>query len=165
MEGTTAGLLVFLIAVTNAEVKPAVAPPNAQYRSIYANRPVQFRIAVRWRLALVQPEPTPSSEHLIIIAGNKPRETLTELRSRFHITQSASMRVFLVHGDISGFDLSRLEGVSVFSTPDIPEDILSSLDSSESLFVSAWIARVQRGAKHRPGDGLNWDHPDFRPPR
>jgi len=165
MESMTAGLLVFVVAVTHPEVKPAVASMDALYRSVSVTRYVQFSRETIWRLALVQQETAPSSEHLIIIAGNKPQETLMQLRGRFNITHSASMRVFLVRDDLPGSGLPGQEDVYVFSTPDVPEEILNSLDSSESLFVSAWMARIQQRSKNRPGDGLNWDHPDFRPPR
>jgi hypothetical protein len=52
--------------------------------------------------------------------------------------------------------------VHVFSTPDIPEAILRSLDRQESLFVAAWRLRLR--PKQRPADGMNWDAPGMKPP-
>jgi hypothetical protein len=113
----------------------------------------------------VPPETGPIPEHLIIIEGKEPDEALMRLREHYEVTQSASKRVFLVRGDRSGRSLPKQEGLHIFSTPDIPEEILSSLDDKESLFVSAWRTRLQQPKKKRLGEGLDWDHPGFKPPR
>jgi hypothetical protein len=53
--------------------------------------------------------------------------------------------------------------VHVFSTPDVPEELLRSLDQPESLFATAWRLRFR--PKQRPADGLDWDAPGMEPPR
>lgn len=111
------------------------------------------------------PETDRVSEHLIIITGPEPEETLMLLREHFEVTQSVSKRVFLVRGAQSGLRVPKREGLHTFSTPDIPEETLRSLDDKESLFVSAWRTRLQQPPKKRVGEGLNWDHPGFIPPR
>jgi hypothetical protein len=110
-------------------------------------------------------ENCPESEHLIIMTGKEPEETLLRLREHFEVTQSVSTRVFLVRGDPYGPSVPKREGLHIFSTPDISEEILSSLDAKESLFVSAWRSRLQQPQKKRSGEGLDWDHPGFQPPR
>jgi len=87
------------------------------------------------------------------------------LREHHEVTQSVSKRVFLVRRDPSELGVPRREGLHIFSTPEIPEEILSSLDDAESLFVSAWRIRLQQPLKKRHGEGLDWDHPGFKPPR
>jgi len=59
----------------------------------------------------------------------------------------------------------KQEGLHIFLTPDVPEQILNSLGDRESLFVSAWRTRLQQQPKKRAGDGLDWDHPGFKSPR
>jgi len=105
------------------------------------------------------------SEHLIIITGEKPEATLIWLREHHEVTQSVSTRVFLVRGDPPQLSVPKREGLHIFSTPDVPEEILNSLDATESLFVSAWRTRFQQPLKKRLGEGLDWDHPGFKPPR
>lgn len=104
-----------------------------------------------------------SAEHLVIITGKDPEQTL--IRLRHGITQSVSKRVFLIRGDPSVLNVPPQEDVHIFSTPDVPEEILNLLDDKESLFVSAWRTRLQQSPKQRPGEGLDWDHPGFKPPR
>lgn len=111
------------------------------------------------------PETDPVPEHLIIITGKGPEETLMQLREHYDVTQTASKRVFLIRGDRSEVSVPNQEGLHIFSTPDIPEEIFSSLDDKESLFVSAWRTRLQQPPKKRLGEGLDWDHPGFKPPR
>jgi hypothetical protein len=102
-------------------------------------------------------------EQLIIIAGELPDETLNSLRECYRVTQSVSNRVFLVRGQPSlGGHVP--EGLHTFSKADIPDEILSSLDQRESIFVAAWRLRLQVPAKKRTGEGLDWDAPGFKPP-
>ena len=102
-------------------------------------------------------------EQLIIITGQLPDETLNSLRECYKVTQSVSNRVFLVRGQpsLSG---PAPEGLHTFSKADIPDEILSSLDQRESIFVEAWRLRLQVPAKKRTGEGLDWDAPGFEPP-
>jgi hypothetical protein len=108
-------------------------------------------------------ETDPAPEQLIIITGQLPDETLHSLRERYRVTQSVSDRVFLVRGQ-PGLGGPAPEGVHTFSTADIPDEILNSLDQRESMFVAAWRLRLQVPAKKRTGEGLNWDAPGFKPP-
>jgi hypothetical protein len=110
-------------------------------------------------------ETAPVPEYLVIITSKEPEENLRWLREHYDVTQSVSKRVFLVRGDPSGLSVPKREGLHIFSTPDVPEQILNSLDDRESLFVSAWRTRLQQQPKKRAGDGLDWDHPGFTPPR
>ena len=103
-----------------------------------------------------------ATERLVILPDREP-ETLRRLRSAFDITQSVSRRVFLARQEPSGLSAADLEGVRVFAAPDIPEPVLLGLDEKERLFVGAW--RIRFEAKKRIGEGLNWDHPGFKPPR
>ncbi len=103
----------------------------------------------------------PVPEQLIIVTGRLPDEALKRLRQRCEVTQSVSSGVFLIRGEPSGL---TPEGVHVFSTPDVPDEILNSLDEHESLFVAAWQSRLQQPPKKRPGEGLDWDDPEFEPP-
>ena len=106
----------------------------------------------------------PAPEQLIVITGQLPDETVNGLRERYRVTQSVSKRVFLARGQPDpGWPAPT--GVHVFSTPDIPDEILRALDPSESLFVAAWRLRLQAPPKRRPGDGKDWDTPGFDPPR
>jgi hypothetical protein len=48
-----------------------------------------------------------------------------------------------------------------------PRDVLATLDEGEQLFVAAWLARVElarHGGVARPGEGLPWDAPGYKPP-
>ena len=109
------------------------------------------------------PQADPAPEELIILTGQLPDEVVTELREHYRETQSVSARVFLARGQPDrGWPPPA--GVHIYSTPDIPEEILRSLDPRESLFVAAWRRRLQ-GPKQRPGEGLNWDAPGREPPR
>jgi hypothetical protein len=105
----------------------------------------------------------PAPEQLIIITGQLPDKTLNSLRQRYNITQSVSKRVFLARGQPSASGPVP-EGLHAFSTADIPDEILSSLDQRESIFVAAWQLRLQAPAKKRAGEGLDWDAPGFKPP-
>lgn len=105
----------------------------------------------------------PEPEQLIIITGQIPDETVNKLRERYRVTQSVSNRVFLVRGQPSE-GWPALEGLYTFSTADIPDWILSSLDQRESIFVAAWRLRLQMPAKKRTGEGLDWDAPGFQVP-
>jgi len=109
-------------------------------------------------------ETDPAPEQLIIVTGQVPDEMLHSLHDHYKVTQSISKRVFLVRGQPDP-GWSAPEGVHAFSTADIPDDILSSLDQQEAMFVAAWRLRLQAPAKQRPGEGLNWDAPGFKPPR
>jgi hypothetical protein len=109
-------------------------------------------------------ETDPAPEQLIIITGQVPDEVLDSLRERYRVTQSISKRVFVVRGQPDP-GWSAPEGVRTFSTADIPEQILNSLDKQEAMFVAAWRLRLQAPAKQRPGEGLDWDAPGFEPPR
>ncbi len=53
----------------------------------------------------------------------------------------------------------------IFTADDRPgaEDV-AHLSPAELLFVDAWRARLDEGAKVRPGDGLSWDTTGFQPP-
>jgi hypothetical protein len=102
-------------------------------------------------------------EQLIIITGQIPEETLNSLRESYRVTQSVSNRVFLVRGQAS-LGGPAPEGLHTFTKADIPDEILSSLDQRESMFVAAWRHRLQAPAKKRPGEGLDWDAPGFKPP-
>jgi hypothetical protein len=113
----------------------------------------------------VPPKPVSASEHLVIVIDNQPEAIARKLREQFHVTQSVSPRVFLVRGDPSNSGVLEGERFRVFATPLIPEEVLESLDDKEALFVSAWRERLQQSPKRRKGEGLNWDHPDFKPPR
>jgi ABC-type iron transport system FetAB permease component len=106
----------------------------------------------------------PEPEQLIVITGLVPDEVLDSLRERYRVTQSVSKRVFLVRGQLD-LGWSAPEGVRTFSTADIPEEILNSLDQQEAMFVAAWRLRLQAPTKQRPGEGLDWDAPGFEPPR
>ncbi len=97
----------------------------------------------------------------LVILPDRELETLRRLRAAFDVTQSVSPRVFLARGEPSG--LADLEGARIFSNPEIPETVLIDLDEKERLFVGAW--RIRFEAKKRVGEGLNWDHPGFKPPR
>jgi hypothetical protein len=108
-------------------------------------------------------ETAPVPEYLVIITSKEPEENLRWLREHYDVTQSVSKRVFLVRGDPSGLSVPKREGLHIFSTPDVPEQILNSLDDRESFFVSAWRTRLQQQPKKRAGDGLDWDHPGFTP--
>jgi hypothetical protein len=46
------------------------------------------------------------------------------------------------------------------------EDVgtLPALSDAESLFASAWLARMGPEKKRRIGEGLDWDHPPMTPP-
>jgi len=103
-------------------------------------------------------------EHLVIVTGHAPEETSKRLGDDFDVTQRVSKRVFLVRPSATT-RVSEVEGLHIFSTPDIPQEVLSSLDDKEFLFVSAWRTRLQEQSKKRPGEGLDWDHPGFKPPR
>ena len=105
----------------------------------------------------------PVPEQLIIVTGRLSDEALKRLRQRCEVTQSMSSGVFLIRGE-PGLGGPTPDGVHVFSTPDVPDEILSSLDEREALFVAAWQSRLQQPPKKRPGDGLDWDDPEFKPP-
>jgi hypothetical protein len=111
------------------------------------------------------PEAGPHSEFLVIITGPQPDEIRRGLRGRYQVTQSISTRVFLVRADATGLQAPSPEGCQVFSQAHVPEEILESLDEGESLFVSAWLARLRQAPKRRRGEGLDWDDPGFEPPR
>ena len=111
----------------------------------------------------MQSETDPAPEQLIIIPGQLPDEMLNSLRERYRVTQSVSNRVFLVREQPS-LGGPAPEGLHTFSTADIPDEILSSLDQRESIFVAAWRLRMQVPAKKRTGEGLDWDAPGFKPP-
>lgn len=107
-------------------------------------------------------ETDPVPEQLIIITSQIPDKTVNSLREHYRVTQSVSNRVFLVRGP--NLDGPALEGLHTFSTADIPDGILSSLDRRESIFVAAWRLRLQESVKKRTGEGLDWDAPGFEPP-
>ena len=105
----------------------------------------------------------PAPEVLIVVTGQLPDEAASRLRERFRVTQSASPRVFLGRGQPDP-GWPPPPGVHVFSTPDVPEEVLRALDAREALFVAAWRLRWT-GPKQRRGEGLDWDAPGFEPPR
>ena len=107
----------------------------------------------------------PPSEHLVIVTGKEPEQIFMRLSRQITVTQRVSSRVFLVSGAQPVVNVSEPEGVHIFSTPEVPAEILNSLDEKESLFVSAWQTRLRQSRKQRPGEGLDWDHPGFKPPR
>jgi hypothetical protein len=109
-------------------------------------------------------ETDPAPEQLIIITGQVPDEMLDSVRDRYRVTQIISKRVFLVRGQPDP-GWSAPEGVHAFSTADIPDEILSSLDQQDAMFVAAWQLRLRGPGKQRPGEGLDWDAPGFKPPR
>ena len=107
----------------------------------------------------------PPSEHLVIVTGKEPEQIFMRLSRQLTVTQRVSSRVFLVSGAQPVVNVPEPEGVHIFSTEEVPAEILNSLDEKESLFVSAWQTRLQQSRKQRPGEGLDWDHPGFKPPR
>ena len=109
------------------------------------------------------PRVDPEPEQLVVITGQLPDEAVNRLREHFRVTQSASPRVFLGRGQPDR-GWPPPPGVHVFSTPDVPDEILRPPDRAESLFVAAWRLRG-RGPKQRPGDGLDGDAPGVEPPR
>ena len=106
----------------------------------------------------------PPAEQLIIVTGQLPEGALKGLRERYQVTQSVSNRVFLVRAQPS-LGGPTPESLHIFSTAEIPEEVLNSLDERESLFVAAWRSRLLSPPKKRPGEGLDWDAPGFKPPR
>ena len=106
----------------------------------------------------------PPPERLIIITGQLSEGTLKGVRERYQATQSVSNRVFLVRAQ-GGLGGPTPEGLHIFSTTEIPEEVLNSLDERESVFVAAWRSRLLPPPKKRPGEGLDWDAPGFKPPR
>ena len=106
----------------------------------------------------------PGSELLAVITGQQPDQALHALLRHCEVTQRVSARVLLVRLRHSVESTPTLEGVHIFSTPDIPDEILELLNDQESLFVAAWRMRIGQ-EKKRLGEGLDWDAPGFKPPR
>jgi hypothetical protein len=105
-------------------------------------------------------------DQLVILTGKEPEQaTWIRFQEHYQVTQRVSRRVFLVQAVAPNPNVPEWEGVHLFSTPDIPDEILHSLDEKESLFVSAWRERMRQPLKTRLGEGLNWDYPGFKPPR
>lgn len=84
------------------------------------------------------------------------RMALADLRIRGQVTQLLPPRLALV---AAGAVAAGTPGLSVH-TGERPD--LDDPTDAEQLFVDAWWER--RRGKDRPGDGLPWDAPGYRPP-
>ncbi|MEV7177303.1 hypothetical protein [Kitasatospora sp. NPDC093679] len=103
----------------------------------------------------------PPHEALVLLA---PVEgVLDRLRELVAVTQLGSQRVVLaVVGEGQREKVLALPGVLGVYTDAVPDTARRVFSPGEQLFVSAWEARAR--PKERPGDGLAWDDPGFRPP-
>ena len=101
-----------------------------------------------------------AAEHLILLRESSDRAAL-EHAEGVRVTQWISPRVALILAPSARVlrELRNTPGVVAVSEENLPEDLLSQLDSTESLFARAWLSRMVAEPKARKGDGLDWDAP------
>jgi hypothetical protein len=112
------------------------------------------------------PHADDGQELLIILPRDRVTEALAQVRRTCRVTQVASPRVAVVTcapGEQPG--VRSIPGAIVIGSGDPAPAVMGDLDDGESLFVAAWVRRMQElPAKQRRGEGLSWDAPGFTPP-
>ena len=105
-------------------------------------------------------------ELLLVLPSDGATEALAQVRRTCRVSQLASPRVAIVTcapGELTG--VRAIPGVTVISAGDPAPAVMAHLDDGESLFVAAWLRRMQEmPSKQRRGEGLSWDAPGFTPP-
>jgi hypothetical protein len=102
-------------------------------------------------------------ERLVILETRDAASALAELRALTAVTQVFGPRLALVraeHPDIVT-RIARIKGVLGVHSGTLGS-VPSDLTPEERTFVSAWEMRQR--PKERPGEGLPWDAPGFKPP-
>lgn len=107
---------------------------------------------------------TGEREVLFILASEGAEETLTRLQRHVRIEHVLRPRVVLARapGGVELQALQRIPGVAVVTARPLSEGVWPELTPTEQLFVQAWLQRQE--PKTRPGEGLPWDAPGFKPP-
>ena len=104
------------------------------------------------------------TEVLVVLSTTMGGKALEFIRKNFRVLQEVSPRVLILEKTAQAMMLqSRTEVIAVIEG-DIDQEILDTLDASETLFSQAWAMRMQKQPEERPGEGLPWDATDFEPP-
>jgi hypothetical protein len=107
-------------------------------------------------------------ERLIILESPPLERTLETIKTHYQIVQRLSNRMVIIalREEQSETPLSDIQGIRLVSSGEVPEEIWGTLDEDEALFVRGWSKRrLEKGAKERHGEGLNWDTPGHQPPK
>lgn len=106
-------------------------------------------------------------EVLVIAERGREAEVSTILGERYAVLHRLPPRILVVKVEdrSAATQIGTIPGVaSAADERDVSQLFDIELDGKERLFVSAWIQRVQRGAKQRPYDKLDWDSAGLSPP-
>lgn len=91
-------------------------------------------------------------------------EAPERVRARFEVVAALPPRLLVVQmfsSDLAA--LQKFDGVAAVSSKLSELDVKPALSETERLFVAGWMARgVKAGT--RPGEGKEWDAPEFTPP-
>ena len=105
-----------------------------------------------------------STEMLVVLTATHRQQTREVIKNRFQLRHIVSDRILVIEKpDERQISLLRaMTGIQVATVEPLPQDILNTLNQTETLWVAAWFERKR--PKQRPGDGLTWDAPGFLPP-
>lgn len=94
-------------------------------------------------------------------AGNEAKKLVEALP----VSQEISSRVRIVRmEEQQAEELRTIGGVYIIEGGALPAELMSSLTGTEKLFAKAWLSNAAQSRKIRPGDGADWDDPNFQPP-
>ena len=100
-------------------------------------------------------------ERLIVLPED--RAAAQALEASFdQILQRLGERLLICETALTSEAVSALGGRIIGSEKDMTA--LGELPAVTRLFILAWLERLRKPEKERPGEGLDWDTPPFKAP-